>query len=71
MVEYEVVRDEESEPETVYIDYSFEEKYGRKVDTYVDYRKLVERDDIDAAIPGEVPLVEGCVGCQLLGLEVG
>ena len=23
------------------------------------------------AIPGELPLVEGCVGCQLLGLEVG
>lgn len=30
MVEYEVVRDEESDPETVYIDYSFEEKYGRR-----------------------------------------
>ena len=28
-------------------------------------------DPPDPAIPGEVPLVEGCVGCQLLGLEVG
>ncbi len=26
----------------------FEEKYGRKVDRVVDYRKLLERDDIDA-----------------------
>ena len=29
------------------------------------------QDSVEPAIPGEVPLVEGCVGCQLLGLEVG
>lgn len=45
----------------------FEDKYGRKVDTFVDYRKLLERDDIDAvsiATPNHTHSLIGIAACQ-------
>lgn len=39
VVEYEVTREDEEDPETVYIDYNFEEKYGRRRRYVTVYKK--------------------------------